>query len=135
MRLAIELVNADDDLSPRDPSLQAEFKNFSAKLSAAKIDYNQRSIVFDGGGALGYPLGQFILDFTTIIQPTLTAAVAGWFLSRKGRKVSMTLDNGEKFEASSPEEMRKIIEMYNAIREGRPPRIDNDSSNPDSGGR
>ena len=135
MRLTIELVNADEDLSPRDPSLQAQFNNFSSKLSAAKIPYNQRGIAFDGGAALGYPLGQFILDFTTAIQPILTAAVASWFLSRKGRKVSMTLDNGEKFEASSPEEMRKLIEMYYAIREGRPPRIDSDSSNPDSGGR
>ncbi|MFJ2363660.1 hypothetical protein ACIPIN_08140 [Pseudomonas sp. NPDC087697] len=132
MRLTVELVKAADDLPPRDPALQAEFNNFSSTLSAANIKYSQRAIAFDGGGALGYPLGQFILDFTSAIEPILTAAAAGWFYSRKGRKVRMKLDNGVELETSSPEEMRKLVEMYEAVREGLPLQSDKDSTNPDS---
>lgn len=131
MRLTVELVRAEDDLPPRDSAIQTEFTAFGSTLRAANITYTQRAIAFDGGGVLGYPLGQFVLDFTSNIQPILTAAVTSWFLSRKGRKVRMKID-GMDLEANSIEEMDKLIKISEAIREGRPLHSEKEPHDPDS---
>lgn len=133
MNLTVELVQAADDLPPRDSALQLEFKSFGSTLHDANVKYTQRSIVFDGGGALGYPLGQFILDFTETIVPVLEVAVAGWFATRKGRKVRLTLENGVELEANSVEEIAELAKVYEAIREGRPLPSDRDPRDPTSG--
>lgn len=134
MKLTVKLVPAADDPPIKSPLIQNELLNFRSELNDAGVRYSQRSIVFDSVEALGYPLGEFVIEFTVAMVPVLTTAVGGWFLSRKGRKIRMEF-NGEVLEASSIKEMEKLIELYRSLRDERPrdPDFHRASTDPDSG--
>lgn len=133
MRLKIKLVLAESDLPQNDPSIQKEYQDFSSTMRDAGVKFSQRAIAFDGGAGLGHPLGDFILEFTGLLLPALKVAVAGWFYARKGRKVRMEID-GVVLEASSIEELERLADVYNSIRDGRPhdPDTSRKGDDPDS---
>ena len=119
MRLSVELLTAEDEPPRKDPSVQKGYRAFQTILDDAGVKSSQRTMFLDGCGALGYPLGAFILDFTTAVVPVLQVAVAGWFVTRKGRKVRLKLD-GVEFEANTVEELARLVEIYKSMRDGRP---------------
>lgn len=117
MHLRINLISSPEDPPARSPSLQQEYRRVRSTLDAAGVKVSQRSMVFDSADMLGYPLGEFILEFAEIIQPVLIAAVTGWFLERKGRKVRFEMD-GVVIEASTTAEIEKLVDLHKAIRSG-----------------
>ncbi|MCD9569440.1 hypothetical protein [Pseudomonas protegens] len=134
MQLTIKLVAAADDQPEKSPSIQKEYQNFRSTLNDAGIKFSQRAMAFDSATALGFPLGEFIIEFTTTVLPVISTAVGGWFYARKDRKIRLEF-NGVVFEASSIKEMEKLIKLYEAARDGRPydPDSHRNTTDPDSG--
>ncbi|MBI6945269.1 hypothetical protein JET76_28640 [Pseudomonas putida] len=134
MNLTIQLIAAADDQSSKSPSIQNEYREFKSTLSDAGIKCSQRSMVFDSAAALGYPLGEFVIDFTTAVVPVLKVAIGAWFLARRGRKVKMVAD-GLVLEASTIEELEQLVALHQSIRDGRPhdPDLRRGSSDSNSG--
>lgn len=131
MRLRMNLLSSPEDPPPRSPLLQQEYRRVRSTLDAAGVEVSQRSMVFDSADMLGYPLGEFILEFTEIMQPVLIAAITGWFLERKGRKVRFEMDD-VVMEASTTAEIEKLVDLHKAIRSGEVFDSESRRSGPDS---
>lgn len=131
MQLKIKLVAAADDQPTKSTSIQQDYRSFRSTLDDAGVKYSQRSMVFDSTEALGYSLGEFAIEFTKTVSPVLTAAVAGWFLARKGRKIRLEMD-GVILEASSIKEMERLVELHESVRDGQVYDPDSHRNGPDS---
>jgi hypothetical protein len=110
--IEIVLVRAPDDPPERDPRIQEELRAFSKSLRSAGLTVSQRAIAFDSADAVGYPIGQFVIQLAqTGVPAALAAGLGAWLHARYGRKAQVKFTKGrlEQVTARTPEEVGELL--------------------------
>ena len=114
--LRLTLVRAPDDEAAFSPGYQRELRQFyslaraeGGKISAVTFTTDRA----DGGDGF---VGEFVVPFTPVAGPTLTAAACAWLQGRAGRGVRLTMGDVE-VEATSASELYGLLNLTMAVTE------------------
>jgi hypothetical protein len=114
--LRLTLVRAADDEASFSPEYQRELRQFyslaraeGGKISAVTFTTDRA----DGGDGF---VGEFVVPFTPVAGPTLTAAACAWLQGRAGRTLRLTMSDVE-VQATSPGELYALLNLTMAVTE------------------
>lgn len=112
----IVLVAAPSDPRQNHPAYLEDVATFSKTLNATGVNYNQRGMAFDSAEGLGYPLGQYIVEFGPIAVAAISGPITAWLSAKLGRKVRIKFGDTEA-EARNVDELMKLLKLVDEQRQ------------------